>query len=129
MQKNVYTVYVTKKTLELIQHFYSHYTDNDERLRSSYNAEDSLKVPIERLNKYYEFSAAASDTLSQTQLVFVAYRLVAKTVQYPEDCRVWRMQDKKSWTGFRTTSSRLNPTSESGSRNRTRVATEPKTWS
>ena len=38
--------------------------------------------------------------VSETQIFRIAYGIVAETGQYPKDCRVWRKQDKKSWTEF-----------------------------
>ena len=96
--KNAYTGYATKTTLELVQNLYLHYacisaTDmskSDEWLRSPYNAEDPLGGIIERLNKCTDFAAAASEPVSETQLVCIAYGIVADTGKYPEDCREWR---------------------------------------
>ena len=47
-----------------------------------------------------DFATAASEPVSETQLVHITYGLVAKTVQYPEDCSFWRNQDYKSWISF-----------------------------
>ena len=41
---------------------------------------------------------ATGKPVSETQLVCIAYGLVAETGQYPEDYRAWRNQDYKSWT-------------------------------
>ena len=47
-----------------------------------------------------DFSTAAREPVSETQLVRITYGLVAETGHYPEDCRAWRNQDDKSWTTF-----------------------------
>ena len=47
-----------------------------------------------------DFATADGDPVSETQLVRIAYGLVAETGQYPEDCRAWRNQDDKSCTIF-----------------------------
>ena len=38
--------------------------------------------------------------MSETQLLRIAYGLVAETGEYPEYCRPWRNQDGKFWTTF-----------------------------
>ena len=104
----MYTVYATKTTLDLIQNLYTHYTciyvtdmsDNDERLWSPYNEEEPLKGLIKRLNGCADFAAVASDLVSETQLIRIAYRLVADTVHYPEDFWAWRTWENKYWTAF-----------------------------
>ena len=73
---------------------------NDERLRSSYNAEEPLESLLERLYECVDLAVEAGELVLETQIVRIAYRLVAETGQYPEDCRVWRKQDEKSWTTF-----------------------------
>ena len=75
---------------------------NDERLQSSYNAKTPLKSLIERLNECADFATAARESVLETQLVRIAYELVAETGQYPEDCRAWRNQDDKSSTYFQS---------------------------
>ena len=93
--KNEYTGYATSSTMDLIKHLYEHYAFispsnmvvNDERLRVSYNAEDPLESIIERLNDCADFATADGEPVSETQLVCIAYGLVAKTGQYQEDCR------------------------------------------
>ena len=47
-----------------------------------------------------DFATADGDPVSETQLVRIAYGLVAETGQYPEDCRAWNNQDEKSCTTF-----------------------------
>ena len=74
---------------------------NEKRLRSAYNAEEPLKSLIERLNECADFSIAAREPVSETQLVSIAYQLVVETGKYPEECRAWRKQDEKSWTAFK----------------------------
>ena len=66
----------------------------------SYNAEEPLESLIERLNKCAYFSTAAGEPVSDTQLVRIAYGMVAEMGHYPEYCRDWRNQDEKSWTTF-----------------------------
>ena len=75
-------------------------SENDERLQASYNAKEPLKSLIERLNECADFATASGKPVSEMELVRIAYRLVAETGQYPEDCRAWRNQDEKSWTYF-----------------------------
>ena len=75
-------------------------TSNNERLRSSYNSEEPLEILIKRLDECADFATAAREPVSDTQLVRIAYRLVADTGHYPEDCRACRNQDDKSWTTF-----------------------------
>ena len=109
LKKN-YTSYATSSTIDLIKHIYKRYiripsTDmaaNDKRLQASYNAEEPLKSLTKRINKYADFSTAASKSVSDTQLLLITYGLVSNTGQYPEDCRAWRNQDYKSWKSFQT---------------------------
>ena len=54
---------------------------NNERLQASYNAEEKLGSLIERLNECADFATAAGKTVLETQLVHIAYRLVAETGQ------------------------------------------------
>ena len=76
-------------TLDLIQNLYTHYTRisstdmlaDDERLQPHCNTEEPLEGLIERLNECAEFAAKASELVSETQLLHVAYRLVAETGQ------------------------------------------------
>ena len=94
--------------MDLITHLYNNYSHifpsymaaNDEGLQAFYNAEEPLKSSIERLNQCADFSTAAGEPVSDTQLVHITYRLEADTGQYPEDCRYWSNQDDKSWTTF-----------------------------
>ena len=94
--------------MDLLIHLYKNYARisssdmaaNDERLRTSYNAEETIKSLIERINDCADFATAAGEPVSETQLVHISYVLVAETGQYPEDCRSWRNQDDKSWTTF-----------------------------
>ena len=94
--------------MQLIQNLCENYahisaTDmeaNDECLRSPYNAEERLKGLIKRLNQCADFVAAASKAVSETQIVRIAYRLVAETGQYPEDCCMWMTQYDKFLTAF-----------------------------
>ena len=73
----------------------------DERLRASYNAEEPLDILIKRLDECANLATAAGEPVLETQLVHIAYRLVAETGQYPEYFRAWRNQDDKSWTTFK----------------------------
>ena len=50
---------------------------NDERLQASYNTEKPLKSLIERLNECADFATAAGEPVLETQLVRIAYGLVA----------------------------------------------------
>ena len=87
--------YSTKSTMELIAHLHDLYTciasmemaENDEIIHAPYNAEEPLESLIERLNESPDSATAASEPVSQTQLVRIAYGLVAETGQYPEDLR------------------------------------------
>ena len=54
---------------------------NDERLQASYNAEETLGSLIERLNECADFATAAGKIVLETQLVHIAYGLVAETGQ------------------------------------------------
>ena len=73
--------------MDLLPHLYKNYTcilpldmaDNDERIRESYNADETLKSPIERLGKCADFATAAREPVSETQLVCITYGLVAET--------------------------------------------------
>ena len=62
--------------------------------------EEPSKVLIERLNECTDFSAAANEPISETQLVRISYGLVAETVKHPRGSRVWRIQNNKYWTAF-----------------------------
>ena len=53
-------------------------SENDEQIRSPYNAAEPLKVLIERLNDCADFAAAARNPVSNTQHVCIAYGLVAE---------------------------------------------------
>ena len=84
---------------------YAHILQSDmaagyERLRALYNTEEPLESHIERLHECANFATAAVEPVPDTQLVRIAYRLVAETGKYPEDCRAWRNQDDKSWKTF-----------------------------
>ena len=46
---------------------------NDKRLRSPYNAEESIEGLIERLNNCDDFSAAVRELFTETQLVCIIY--------------------------------------------------------
>ena len=65
---------------------------NGERLRSEYNVEEPLEGLIERLNKCTEFALIASEPVSDTHIVRIAYVLVVEMGQYPKDFRAWRTQ-------------------------------------
>ena len=56
-------------------------TANNERLRSACNAEEPLEGLIETLNNCADFAASASEPVSETDLVRIAYRIVAETGQ------------------------------------------------
>ena len=66
--------------MELIAHLYENYTlisstdmaVNDEIIRATYNADKPLESLIERLNECADFANAASETVSETQLVHIA---------------------------------------------------------
>ena len=73
---------------------------NDERLQASCNTEEPLEILIKRINECTDFATEAREPVSKTQLVRIAYGLVAETGQYPEDCRTWRNQDENSCTTF-----------------------------
>ena len=60
------------------------------RLNSAYNAEEPLKILIGRPKKCAYIAALAGFPVTETQLVLIAYRLVAKTGQYMEDNYAWR---------------------------------------
>ena len=129
---NEYTGYATRSTMDIIEHIYKHYAcissmdmaANNERLRASCNTKEPLESLIKRLNEYADFTTAASEPVSETQLVRIAYGLVYKTGQYPEDCRAWSNQDNKYWaSSFRPISSRNRPTSERGRKPHARAAT------
>ena len=75
---------------------------NDNRLRTPYNKEDPLESLIERLNNCADLSTAASELVSETQLVCIAYGMVSDTGKYPEYFWAWRNQYKKAWTSFQT---------------------------
>ena len=98
--ENAYTGYSKKTTLALITHIYYHYdrisatdmAENNENLRSCYNAEDPLEGLVERLNKCVELTEASGNLFTETQLIFIVYRLVAETRQYPEYCWLYRTQ-------------------------------------
>ena len=89
MMKNAYTGCAIKTTMELIQHLYKNYTqisatdiaENNERLRAPYNAEDLIKSLVRGINKCANFSTAARETVSQTQIVRIVYGLVYETGQ------------------------------------------------
>ena len=49
---------------------------NEKILRASYNAEEPLKIPIERLNECADYSTAAREPVLETQLVRIAYQLM-----------------------------------------------------
>ena len=93
--KNKYTGYTTRSTMKLINHLYKQYARissmgmaaNDEIIRASYNSKEPLESLTERLNECADFVTAASEPVSETQLVRITYVLVAETGQYPEDCR------------------------------------------
>ena len=93
MLKIVYTGYSFKKTLDHIQHLYSHYarisrTDmsyNDENICSPYNAEEPLKGLINSFNGCTDLSVVARNPVSEIHFVCIAYRLIADTGQYTED--------------------------------------------
>ena len=67
MLKHYFTGYTMKTTMDLIQNLYANYdrissTDmaaNDKRLKSSYNAEESLEDLIKSLKECADFEAAA----------------------------------------------------------------------
>ena len=63
------------------------------KTQAAYNSEELLESLIERLDKCVDFATEAGDPVSETQLVRIAYGLVAETGQYPEDCRAWRNHD------------------------------------
>ena len=79
--------------MDLISHLYMHYTRisptdmeaNNKILRAPYNTKDPFKSLIERLNKCADFASAAWDLVSETQLLSIAYGLLAETGQHPED--------------------------------------------
>ena len=81
--------------MKLINHLYKQYARissmgmaaNDEIIRASYNSKEPLGSLTERLNECADFVTAASEPVSETQLVRITYVLVAETGQYPEDCR------------------------------------------
>ena len=88
--------------MDLITHLYNHYThispsdmvENDERLRASYNTKEPPEILITRLNECTDFTTAAGEPVSETQLVRITYKLVADTGTYPEYCKAWRNQDE-----------------------------------
>ena len=73
--------------MELIQDLNANYThifamqiaEKNEKTRSQYNMGELLKSFTESLNKCSDFAAAASKSVSETQLVRIAYGLVAET--------------------------------------------------
>ena len=75
--------------MELLKHLYKNYAiispldmaTNDEKLRALYNPEEPLESLIERLDECAYFATADGDILSETQLVRIAYVLVAETGQ------------------------------------------------
>ena len=58
--------------------------------------EEPLEGLIERIHEYKDFSVAASDSVSETNTVRIAYGLVAETDHYPRYCRSWMTQYDKS---------------------------------
>ena len=51
---------------------------NDEGLWSAYNPEESLVSLIERLNKCSNYAVESGNPVTETQLVYIAYILVAE---------------------------------------------------
>ena len=94
--------------LDLATHIYAHYanisandiSENSKRLLSPYNAEDTLECLIQRLKKFSDFADSASELVTETKIVRIAYGLVTYMGQHPGDCWVWRMQDNESWAAF-----------------------------
>ena len=88
--KNGYTGYDTRSKMDLLTHLYKNYARisssdmaaNDERLRTSYNAEETIESLIEGLNECADFATVAGEPVSETQLVRISYVLVAETGQY-----------------------------------------------
>ena len=76
--------------------------ENDKNIKLPYNAEKPLNILIEILNKYADFAVSAGETLMDTQLVCIAYCLVAETGHYLAYFRVWRAVKEKSWTAFQS---------------------------
>ena len=56
-------------------------TENEKILRAPYNAEDPLKSLIKTLKECTDFATGASEPVSDTQLVHIAYVLLAETEQ------------------------------------------------
>ena len=57
--------------------------ENYKRLHAPYNAEEPLESLIERLNKCADFATAASELVSDTQLVRISYGIVSGTGNHP----------------------------------------------
>ena len=137
MLKNVYTGCTNKTTLALLTHLYSHYAricttymeENDEKIRSHYKAEKTLKGIIYMINECVDFAAGAGEMVTETQLVRITYELVVKMGQYNEDCRSWRTHEKSTVRPFIPTSSNPKPISERGNKHCNRAATKTTTLS
>ena len=70
--------------MDIITHLYDKYAhisatnmaENHERLRASYNVEESLESLIKMLNKCADFTTASRTPVLETQLVCIAYVLI-----------------------------------------------------
>ena len=76
--------------------------ENDKNIKLPYNAEKPLNILIEILNKYAYLAVSEGETVMETELVCIAYCLVAETGHYLAYFWVWRAVKEKSWTAFQS---------------------------
>ena len=92
--------------IDLIVHLYRNYTRisaadlavNDTHLQEAYNANDPLQSLYERLNKREYYAAVTIDTITEGQIVWIAFGLVYETRKYIEDFHIWRLQPESDRT-------------------------------
>ena len=88
--KNAFTGYSGETTLQLLSQLYAHYliilatdlSENDKKLREAYNPDNPLKILYTRLNKCVDYVTAVGESITEGQVVHIAYGLFAETGQF-----------------------------------------------
>ena len=74
--------------------------ENDTKLREAFNFDEPLKILYARLNECVEYPTTANDSVTEGQIVCIAYGLIVETGQFQEYYRTWhaKLNPKKTLT-------------------------------
>ena len=77
--------------------------DNDKRLRSPYNSNQSFETLINQVENAVDYASAGDTPYTPAQVVRIAFQLVFQTRIFNDNWKLWRRQlaDVKTWTRFK----------------------------